>query len=315
MSSVVAVPLFVASLAVTLAAARSFAQRLDGIGTRFGLPEAVIGLLTAIAADGPEVSSALVALVKGAHSTSVGVLVGSNAFNLAAMIGVSALLTGCVWLSRQDLAPEGAMCAAVTLIAAAVLLRWLAPVAGAVLTAAVIVPYALWLRGAERDATGHSSVARVDASSSKATHHLLGLIVVDGALIIGGSFGMVESALTLGGRLNISQAVLGVLILGPLTSLPNAATAIRLGLAGRSTALVGETFNSNAINLGIGAVVPALFVSVSDPSGTAKVQVAWVVAMTAVTLAMLSRRRGIRRPEAAVLLGMYAGFVLVSTLG
>jgi cation:H+ antiporter len=313
MSSVVAVPLFLASLVVTLAAARSFAQRLDGIGTRFGLPEAVIGLLTAVAADGPEISSALVALAKGAHTTSVGVLVGSNAFNLAAMIGVSALLTGCVWLSRRDLAPEGALCAAITLIAAAVLLRWLGPVPGAVLTAAVIVPYAWWLREAERHAPGQASGAQ--ASSSKATHHLLGLIVVDGALIIGGSFGMVEAALTLGGRLNISQALLGVLILGPLTSLPNAATAIRLGLAGRSTALVGETFNSNAINLGIGAVVPALFVSISHPSGTAKVQVAWVVAMTAVALAMLSRRRGIRRPEAAVLLAMYAGFVLVTVLG
>ena len=313
MSSVVAVPLFVASLVVTLAAARSFAQRLDRIGTRFGLPEAVIGLLTAVAADGPEISSALVALVKGAHSTSVGVLVGSNAFNLAAMIGVSALLTGCVWLSRRDLAPEGAVCAAITMIAAAVLLRWLAPVPGAVLTAAVIVPYALWLRDAERHASGHSSEA--PAASPKATHHLLGLIVVDVGLIIGGSFGMVESALTLGGRLNISQALLGVLILGPLTSLPNASTAIRLGLAGRSTALVGETFNSNAINLGIGAVIPALFVSISHPSGTAKLQVAWVVAMTAVALAMLSRRRGIRRAEAAVLLVMYAGFVLVSVLG
>jgi cation:H+ antiporter len=314
MSTVLAVPLFLASLAMTLAAARSFAQRLDRIGTRFGLPEAIIGLLTAVAADGPEISSALIALVKGAHSTSVGVLVGSNAFNLAAMIGVSALLTGCVRLSRSDLAPEAALCVAITLIAAAVLLRWLGPVPGAVLTAAVIVPYALWLRDAERHASGHSTAAPASASS-RPTHHLLGLIVVDGALIIGGSFGMVESALTLGGRLNISQALLGVLILGPLTSLPNAATAIRLGLAGRSTALVGETFNSNAINLGIGAVIPALFVAISHPSETAKVQVAWVVAMTVVTVAMLSRRRGIRRPEAASLLVMYAGFVLVTLLG
>jgi cation:H+ antiporter len=313
MSSVLAVPLFLASLAVTLAAARSFAQRLDRIGTRFGMPEAMIGLLTAVAADGPEISSALVALAKGAHSTSTGVLVGSNAFNLAAMIGVSALLTGCVSLSRKDLAPEAALCAAITVIAAAVLLRWLGPVPGTVLAAAVVVPYALWLRDAERHAVGPSSSP--DASSSRATHHLLGLILVDAALIIGGSFGMVQTALTLGGRWSISDALLGVLILGPLTSLPNAATAIRLGLAGRSTALVGETYNSNAINLGVGAIVPALFVSVSHPSGTAKLQVAWVVAMTAASVVMLSRRRGVRRPEAAVLVIMYLGFVVITVLG
>ena len=94
MAPIVAVPLFVASLAVTLLAARFFAQRLDLIGTRFGLPEAMIGLLTAVAADGPEISSAMIALIKGAHATSVGVLVGSNAFNLAAMIGVGAAADG-----------------------------------------------------------------------------------------------------------------------------------------------------------------------------------------------------------------------------
>ena len=78
---------------------------------------------------------------------------------------------------------------------------------------------------------------------------------------------MVESALSLGRRWGVSEALLGVLILGPLTSIPNAATAIRLGLAGRSTALVGETFNSNAINLGVGAIIPALFVTVTHPVG------------------------------------------------
>ncbi|HYZ61726.1 MAG TPA: hypothetical protein VE650_04675, partial [Acetobacteraceae bacterium] len=261
MATLLAVPLFFVSLAVTLLAARSFAQRLDRIGTRFGLPEAVIGVLTAVAADGPEICSALVALIKGAHTTSVGVLVGSNAFNLAAMIGASALLTGCVALLRRDLAPEAGLCVAITVIAAAVLLRWLGPVPGVVLAAATVIPYSIWLREAERHAAAaHPSSARPQTTG--ATHHLLALVAVDVALIIGGSFGMVEAALTLGHRWGVSEALLGVVILGPLTSIPNAATAIRLGLAGRSTALVGETFNSNAINLGIGAIVPALFVSV-----------------------------------------------------
>src|SRR5437763_6989431 len=123
MSSVVAVPLFAISLAVTLAAARTFAIRLDRIGVRFGLPEALIGLLTALAADGPEVSSALFALAQGAHNVSVGVLVGSNAFNLAAMIGVSGLLAGCVALPRATMLLEGLPGAVVTLIAVPLLLQ------------------------------------------------------------------------------------------------------------------------------------------------------------------------------------------------
>src|SRR2546423_15032834 len=103
MAPVVAVATFLVSLAITLGAAELFARRMDRLGTRFGLSEALVGLLTALAADGPEISSALVALVKGADSVSVGVLVGSNVFNLAAMIGVSALLVGSVSLPREAL--------------------------------------------------------------------------------------------------------------------------------------------------------------------------------------------------------------------
>src|SRR4029077_14722935 len=100
MSPGAAAPLFVLSLAVTLLAARLFARRLDHLGVRFGFPEALIGLLTALAADAADISSALSALIRGAHDWSVGVLVGSSSFNLAAMIGVSGLLAGCVAISR-----------------------------------------------------------------------------------------------------------------------------------------------------------------------------------------------------------------------
>src|ERR1700758_2482842 len=96
-----AIPLFAVSLLVTLLAARLFARRLDKLGVRFGFPEALIGLLTALAADGPEISSALISLIKGAHDVGVGVLVGSNGFNLAAMIGLSALIAGSVRLARN----------------------------------------------------------------------------------------------------------------------------------------------------------------------------------------------------------------------
>src|SRR5437899_8185366 len=133
MGPALAIPLFVFSLAVTLLAARTFARRLDQLGVRFGFPEALIGLLTALAADGPEISSALVALAKGEHGVSVGVLVGSNAFNLAAMLGVSALLAGAVVLARETLLLEGLVGLVITLIAAALLLRWLAVPVAAVL--------------------------------------------------------------------------------------------------------------------------------------------------------------------------------------
>src|SRR5260370_15558562 len=107
MGTPLAILLFVASFAVTLAAAGFFADRLDHVGPRLGLPEAVVGLLTAAAADAPEISSALVALAHGEKQVSLGVVLGSNAFNLAAMIGLSAILAGAGVHDRPAPGPVG----------------------------------------------------------------------------------------------------------------------------------------------------------------------------------------------------------------
>lgn len=148
MGVAVAIPLFLASLVVTLVAAATFARRLDRLGARFGLSELSIGLLTALAADGPEISSALVALARGAHDASVGVIVGSNTFNLAAMVGVSVLLAGAVQVTRKTLALEGATGLAVTAIVTALLLGWLSAAVAVVALACVIGPYLILVLGA-----------------------------------------------------------------------------------------------------------------------------------------------------------------------
>ena len=311
MSPPLAVPLFLVSLAVTLAAARLFARRLDRLGVHFGLPEAVIGLLTALAADGPEISTALVALIKGAHGVSVGVLVGSNVFNLAAMLGVSALIVGSVVVPGDVLALEGAAEVLVLAIVSALLLGWLSSAAAAVLVAVVLIPYALALVRAP-----HAAVApEREEPGGDPARHLIAIVALDVPLIVAGSFGMVQAALALGSRWGISNALLGVLVLGPLTSIPNAVTAVRLGVARRGAALLSEAFNSNSINLVFGVAVPALFVAVAARSSLAKVNLGWLAAITAVCLLLLGRRAGLGRRGGALLIAIYLGFVVAQLVG
>jgi cation:H+ antiporter len=328
---VVALPAFLISLAITLRAAERFAERLDRLGTRYGFSEALVGLLTAVAADGPEISSALIALAKGAHATSVGVLVGSNVFNLAAMIGVSALVAGSVHLPRASLALEGSAGLAITLIGAAVLLALVTPALGAVLAVIVLAPYLLVVVGGSRPLARVNArlklrgraVAMISgaleergrvpaprAGAAARPRREIVLIVLEVILIAVGSFGMVEGALSLGDRWGISGAVIGVLILAPLTSIPNAATAIRLGRQDRGSALLTEALNSNTINLVIGVVLPALFVGLTSLGTTGRVNVAWMVGMTVISLALLARPRGIGRAGGALLVALYAGFVV-----
>lgn len=329
MSVVVAVALFVAALGVTLGAASTFARRLDRLGAKYELPEVWIGLLTALAADGPEVSSALVALIKGAHDASTGVIVGSNIFNLVAMIGVSALLAGSVRIARNTLVLEGTVALAATATVIALLLGWIPAVAAVLVIACFVGPYLLLVLGGDQLAQrlGLRRLAelvkgrdshQVEAETLEhfehefVTHHQLALMVMDVALIVAGSYGMVQAALTVGDRWGIASGVVGALILGPVTSLPNALTGIRLGRARRGAALVTEALNSNTINLVAGVALPSLFVTLTAKSGRDQLGLALLAMAMVATIALLAPRRGMGRVGAGIIVALYAAFVAVT---
>jgi Ca2+/Na+ antiporter len=59
----VAIPLFLVSFAATIVAAEFCARRLDELGVRLGMPEALLGFLTALASDARELASAIIAVI------------------------------------------------------------------------------------------------------------------------------------------------------------------------------------------------------------------------------------------------------------
>ena len=316
--------LFVASLAVTLAAAALFARRLDVLGLRLGLPETLLGLLTALAADAPEVSSAVAALVKGEHKTGVGVVVGSNVFNLAAMIGSTALVSGLARLRREALAVEGAVAVAVLLVTSALIVGWLPPAAAIAIIAVVVVPYVALLaagpRGADRLPRGGAFLHRMFGEEHRPIGHvpehgeailLPALVLLPAlAIIVAGSALMVEAAIRLADRWSVPKYLVGVLVLAVLTSLPNAFTGVRLGVQQRGSALLAETLNSNTINLIAGIAIPALLLSLGGFTGLVAFDLAWLIGMTVLVLGLLTRR-GAGRPDGVLLLALYAAFVAV----
>ena len=310
--------LFLGSLVLTLAAAAFFARRLDRIGLHLGLPETMLGLLTALAADAPEVSSAVAALVKGEHGVGVGVVVGSNVFNLAAMIGLSAILCGGIRIQREALAVEGAVGLAAAVIVGALLITSLGPGIALVLLAVVLVPYVTLL--ALGPARAPRPLVRFFGERHRPDHRLAhgetilvpALTLVPAiAIVVLGSIGMVDAATSLGNRWNVPDLIVGTVVLAVLTSLPNAFTAARLALQHRGSAVVSETFNSNTVNLVFGVAVPALFVSFGPLGGLTEFGVGWLLLMTVLVIALLGRRGGFGRRAGLAILALYAVFVAV----
>ena len=330
MTPTLAAPLFLASIAVMLAASAVFASRLDHIGLRLGLPEALLGLLTALAADAPEISSAVSALVQHHHEVAVGVVVGSNAFNIAAMLGLSALVTARVQGRHEALELEafvGLWLLAVTLAIAA---GGLDARVGSGLVAVIVVPYVGLLAAGPRFARrlslsaaesrfirrsfgeGHRRERSLD-SRREAVRLLLVLLTVL-CVIVAGSVGAVRSATDLAAAWSVPDVFVGVFVLATLTSLPNAWTGVRFGLQRRGSALMGETLSSNSINIVAGLALPAALGSLTAFSGLAIFDVAWLLGMTAAALVLFARRDGAGRGAGASLILLYAVFVAVQVV-
>jgi len=300
-STGLAAVLFVVSLAATLYAASVFADRLDHLGARLGLPEGTLGLLTAAGADAPELATAIVALATGAKSVGFGVVVGSNIFNVAAMIGLSALVCGRVRIRRDALVLEGGATIAVTALVVLLAFRVLPAWAVIVLALAVLVPYIVV--GFRRELEHQRPHPPMSSRSLLALPPAVAVIVL-------GSIGMVHAGIDVGHAAGIPDVLTGTLLLAVVTSIPNAYTGLRLGRAHRGSALVSETFNSNTINLVGGLVVPALFAAVSA-GGLARADGVWLLVVTVAAVALLVPRGGVRRWGGSLLVASWIAFAVV----
>jgi cation:H+ antiporter len=318
MTPAAAIPLFVVSIGVMLAASAVFASRLDHIGLRLGLPETLLGLLTALAADAPELSSAVSALLQHQQGVAVGVVVGSNAFNIAAMLGLSAIVAGRVRARHEALELEAFVGLWVVGVTCATVAGAFGATVGISLVAVVVVPYVALLAAGPRIARGSRFVRRSFGEGHRRERTLdsrgealqiVFLLLAALCLIVAGSVGAVRSATDLAQRWTVPQVFVGVVVLAILTSLPNAWTGVRFGLQHRGSALMSETLNSNSINVVAGIALPAALGSLTAFRNLDVFDLAWLFGMTAAALVLFGRRKGGGRSAGVLLILLYAAFL------
>ena len=303
MSSGLALLAFLLGLGLSLAASEVLVRTLSRLGHELRLSAGLLGLLVALGADSPEISSALAASLSGARDVGVGVIIGSNLFNLAALLGLSALIAGRLRFRRMLLALDGGVALLATLIVALLVAVRLAPVLGLALMLIVTVPYVFVLaRPVQLPPNG--------SQASGSWRPALWLLPAIGAIVAGSSL-MVAMALPLGDRWHVSRAVLGTVVLAALTSLPNAYAAVRLALRQNGPAVVSEAFNSNTLNLVAGISVPALFLGGIGAVPGAGRELGWLLAMTLAAIGLGFAREELGRPSGLVLIVIYAAFLVV----
>ncbi|HEY2578750.1 MAG TPA: hypothetical protein VGI74_20795 [Streptosporangiaceae bacterium] len=318
---------FAVAVVVSLAASWLLVSRLERLAERAGFSEAWLGLVAAFAADAPEITSAVTALVRGQTSVGAGVVIGSNVFNLAALLGLSAVVAGRIAFHRRVVVlggVPGVWIAAVCLVTVAGVVR---PGAGLVLAVIVLVPYGVLLglrrarlEGLRLPARWRSwLVAAVHEEEAELTGAIRpepgtwrdGLVAIAAlATVVAASTVMEQAATALGQRYAVPGVVTGGLVLAVVTSLPNAVSAVYLARRGRGAAVLSTALNSNAINIVGGLLIPASLTGLGPRSGQGMLVAGWYAGLTVLALAFAYRGGGLSRPPGMLIIVGYLGFVV-----
>lgn len=323
--------LFVLAAAASFAASSVLITRLERVGAAIGVTEAVLGLIAALAADAPEIASAITAVVRGEHTVGVGVILGANVFQLAALLGLGAVVSGRVVVARRVAMFEGIPAILIAVVAALTVAGTVTPVWGLVLGLFVFAPY-VWLSSLSprgRTATPLPRELREDTSLALADEEedlsrVIGplprsrwdspLAFLMLLLVIGASVVLERTASELGSRAGWSPLVVGAVVIAIVTSIPNVVGAVHLARKGRGAATMSEAMNSNRINTVVGLLVPAVFIgagfaqSVSSQSRSLALT---YLGFSVVVVVWVALRQSVSRWAGTALLLAYVALLLV----
>ena len=318
--------LFCAGVVVSLAASWLLVSRLERLGERAGFSEAWLGLVAALAADAPEITSAVTALSRGQASIGAGVIIGSNVFNLAALLGLAAVVAGWIGFHRRVVLLAGIPAVWVAAVCLLTVAGVVAPAAGLGLAAAVLVPYVVLL-GLRRERMQRlrlparwvrwlvAAVHEEETELAEAIRPRRGTwrdaLAAVAALVavVGASTVMEVAATALGRRYAVADIITGGLVLAVVTSLPNAVSAVYLARRGRGAAVLSTALNSNAINVVAGLLIPASLAGLGPRSGQGLLVAGWYAGLTVLALGLAFRGRGLGRLPGAAIIAGYLVFV------
>src|SRR5579872_4775229 len=264
-----------------------FTRRLEHIAASQDFSPGLLSLLGALGANIPNYVASTFAILSGQIATGIGIIIGSNIFNIAIILSVATFAApkkrGIVLtkMEGQDVRIVGRY--ALSIMLTILLLVWLLPgtplsntlhlpllsllllIATAILTlsiAALLTAHALKHKPAlSHEEYAHATIA-LPASGSlsrKTLTRWLAEMVVALAITLAGVVVMVQSGQTLSRLLHMPPVVEGLLILAIATSLPNLVVAFLLARANQESACVEEVFSSNSINATLGIALPLLF--------------------------------------------------------
>ncbi|HSM04255.1 MAG TPA: calcium/sodium antiporter, partial [Longimicrobiales bacterium] len=289
------------------------------LARRAGISSLLIGLtVVAFGTSTPEVAVSVESALMGRGGVALGNVVGSNVFNILVVLGLSAVIAPLVvqsQLVRRDVP--------------LMVLASLAPVLlgldgalgrqdGVILLVGLGGYLAILGLLARRQRSDHRNGEVEHAEDAGGTTEAGGpslpvalTLGVGGLILLSvGADQLVVGAVSLAGRLGVSELVVGLTVVAVGTSLPELATSVAASLRGQRDLAVGNVVGSNIFNalgvLGAGAAVSG---SIPIPRGMYALDFPVMVAVAVICLPVFLTGANISRREGAVFLLYYVAYM------
>ncbi len=300
-----------AGLLILTAGAEALVKGGASLARRLGVSPLAVGLtIIAFGTSAPELVVSLMGAMKGHSDVAVGNVVGSNIFNVGAILGIAALLKP-LRVAPALVRMDAPIMAGVSLLAAlALTFAFLGRPGGVSFVLMLIVYTTLSLRGA-RNRIGPDVQREFDVGTPRSTRSLgrdIFLIAGGLGLLVAGSNLLVNNALTMARRLGVDEAVIGLTIVAGGTSMPELATAVVAVVRKHSDLAVGTVIGSNIFNL-LGILGLTAVLSPLKAPGVGELDVWTMVGFAVLLIPLLWSHRTVGRWEGALLLAGYVSYV------
>lgn len=247
-----------AGLVLILVGANALTDGASALARRFGISDLVVGLtVVAFGTSTPELVISVLSAAKGNPGLAIGNIVGSNIFNILAIIGITAMVRPIV-IERSVMTREVPM----VLISSLVILIMgntglLDGESASVLSRAdgllllIFFGIFMWYTFATAKSATADEPVGVNAAGKVQIRPLKAVLWVIGglAMLVVGGDRFVAGASGIASMMGISDAVIGLTIAAAGSSLPELATSIVAARKGRTSMAVGNVIGSNIFNI------------------------------------------------------------------
>lgn len=309
--------LLLVGLGLILAGANFLTDGSAALAKRFRVPEFIIGLtIVAIGTSTPELVVSVLSTIGGQSDVAIGNVVGSNIFNVFAILGVCALIRPMALTAdniRRDI-PFGMIASLllVALVSDSFFASGATDRIGRIDGIVMLLLYVL-LVGYTIRITGRTEASTADTGTAAPRMHgaLIALSILGGlaGLIFGGEL-FLDNATALARRLGVSESVIALTLVAGGTSLPELASSVVSLLKGKAEMALGNVIGSNIANilliLGMSATIRPL-----TPGGITLFDFGMVLlsALLLFIAAFTFRRKAIDRWEGVLFLLIYIGYI------